>query len=33
MAIISYIEEYIDDDGLLDTSLLPEPLKMSYNEL
>ena len=33
MAMIGYVEEYIDDDGFLDTSLLPEPLKTSYNEL
>jgi len=33
MAMIGYVEEYIDDDGFLDASLLPEPLKTSYNEL
>jgi hypothetical protein len=33
MAMIGYVEEYIDDDGFLDTSALPEPLKTSYNEL
>ncbi|EXJ72244.1 uncharacterized protein A1O5_04748 [Cladophialophora psammophila CBS 110553] len=33
MAMIGYIEEYVDDDGLLDANLLPEPLKTSYEEL
>ena len=33
MAMISYVKEYIDDDELLDVSLLPEPLKTSYKEL
>lgn len=33
MAMIAYVEEYIDDDGLLDANLLPEPLKTSYKEL
>ncbi|KIX02794.1 uncharacterized protein Z518_08736 [Rhinocladiella mackenziei CBS 650.93] len=33
MAMIGYVEEYIDDDGLLDANLLPEPLKTSYKEL
>lgn len=33
MAMIAYIEEYVDDDGLLDANLLPEPLKTSYKEL
>ncbi|KAL9098447.1 MAG: hypothetical protein Q9163_005891 [Psora crenata] len=33
IAMISYIEEYIDDDGLLDANQLPEPLKTSYKEL
>ena len=27
------MEEYVDDDGLLDAKLLPEPLKTSYEEL
>ncbi|OQV06002.1 hypothetical protein CLAIMM_10646 [Cladophialophora immunda] len=31
--MIVYVEEYIDDDGLLDANLLPEPLKTSYKEL
>ena len=33
MAMIGYVEDYIDDDGLLDASLLPGPLKTSYKEL
>ncbi|KZL64598.1 hypothetical protein CT0861_05999 [Colletotrichum tofieldiae] len=33
MAMIAYVEQYIDDDGLLDVSQLPEPLKTSYVEL
>jgi len=33
MAMIAYMEEYVDDDGLLDTNQLPEPLKTSYKEL
>ncbi|KAK5444191.1 hypothetical protein LTS15_010544 [Exophiala xenobiotica] len=33
MAMIAYVQEYIDDDGLLDTSLLPEPLNSFYKEL
>jgi len=33
MAMIAYVEQYIDDDGLLDANQLPEPLKTSYEEL
>lgn len=33
MAMISYMEEYVDDDGLLDTKQLPEPLGTFYQDL
>lgn len=33
MAMIGYIEEYVDEDGFLDLELLPEPLKTFYKEL
>ncbi|KAF9870558.1 calcineurin-like phosphoesterase [Colletotrichum karsti] len=33
MAMIGYIEQYVDDDGLLDVDLLPEPLRTLYKEL
>ena len=33
MAMIAYMEEYVDDDGLLDSKQLPEPLKSFYDEL
>ncbi|KAK1976402.1 hypothetical protein LZ30DRAFT_753506 [Colletotrichum cereale] len=33
MAMIGYMEEYVDDDGLLDASQLPEPLKTLYTKL
>jgi hypothetical protein len=33
ISMVAYMQEYIDDDGLLDTSLLPEPLKTFYTEL
>ncbi len=33
MPMIGYMEEYVHDDGLLDTNQLPEPLKTSYKEL
>lgn len=33
MSMIGYMEEYVDDDGLLDANLLPEPLKQFYEEL
>ncbi|KAK7959142.1 uncharacterized protein PG986_003996 [Apiospora aurea] len=33
LAMVGYIEQYVDDDGLLDTSQLPEPIKTSYLEL
>ncbi|GJD03695.1 hypothetical protein ColKHC_12520 [Colletotrichum higginsianum] len=31
--MIGYVEQYIDDDGLLDASRLPEPLRTSYMDL
>jgi hypothetical protein len=31
--MIAYMEEYINDDGLLDANQLPERLKTSYKEL
>ena len=31
--MIAYMEEYVDDDGFLDTNQLPKPLKTSYKEL
>lgn len=33
MAMISYMEEYVDDDGLLDANLLPAQLAKSYKDL
>lgn len=33
MSMIAYMEEYVDDDGLLDATLLPEPLRTPYREL
>lgn len=33
MATIAYIKEYVDDDGYLDASLLPEPLQKFYRWL
>lgn len=33
IAMIGYMEEYVDDDGLLDANLLPEPLKTFYQDL
>ena len=33
LAVIAYVQLYIDNDGLLDVNLLPEPLKTSYKEL
>ncbi|KLU91866.1 hypothetical protein MAPG_10815 [Magnaporthiopsis poae ATCC 64411] len=33
MAMIGYMEGYVDDDGLLDAGLLPEPLRGFYKEL
>ena len=33
IAMIAYMEGYIDDDGLLDTNQLPVPLKTFYKEL
>lgn len=32
-AMIAYIEEYVDDDGFLETNLLPELLQTFYREL
>ena len=33
MAMVTYIEEYVDEDGYLDANLLPESLRVSYKEL
>lgn len=33
MSMITYMEEYVDDDGLLDSELLSEPLRGLYKEL
>ena len=33
MAMIAYIEEYVDDDGLLDATQLPLPLETFYKDL
>ena len=33
IAMIAYTEEYVDNDGLLDSNLLPEPLRTFYKEL
>lgn len=33
MAPISYMEEYVDDDGLLDSDKLLEPLRSSHKDL
>ena len=33
MAMIGYMEEYVDDDGLLDADRLPQPLRDFYREL
>ncbi|KAF7198320.1 hypothetical protein HII31_00059 [Pseudocercospora fuligena] len=33
MAMIDYVEEYIDEDGLLDVTQLPEPFKTLYQQL
>ncbi|KAF3800314.1 hypothetical protein GCG54_00007762 [Colletotrichum gloeosporioides] len=33
MPMIGYVEQYIDDNGLLDVEELPEPLKSSYKDL
>lgn len=33
IAMIVYMESYVDADGLLDANLLPEPLRTSYREL
>ncbi|KAK4242188.1 hypothetical protein C8A03DRAFT_40462 [Achaetomium macrosporum] len=33
LAMIAYMEGYVDADGLWDANLLPEPLRTSYREL
>lgn len=33
IAMIAYMHLYVDEDGFLDASLLPEPLRTSYREL
>ncbi len=33
MAMVAYVEEYVDDDGFLDINLLVEPLKTFYLDL
>lgn len=33
MAMIGYMEQYVDDDGFLDASQLPQSLKTFYKEL
>lgn len=33
LTMIAYIEEYVDDDGFLDASELPEPFRAFYGEL
>ncbi|PPJ54285.1 hypothetical protein CBER1_06585 [Cercospora berteroae] len=33
MAMIDYVEQYIDEDGLLDVNLLPDPLGWFYLQL
>ncbi|KAL1868846.1 hypothetical protein VTK73DRAFT_3489 [Phialemonium thermophilum] len=33
LSMIAYIQQYVDDDGLLDIGQLPGPLKASYIEL
>lgn len=33
MAMITYMEEYVDDDGLLDVDLLPAQLAKLYKDL
>jgi hypothetical protein len=33
MAMIAYMEEYVDDDGYLDAKKLPTPLKEYYAKL
>lgn len=33
MAMIAYMQLYVDADGFLDADLLPEPLRTSYQEL
>ncbi|KAL9097050.1 MAG: hypothetical protein Q9165_001014 [Trypethelium subeluteriae] len=33
MPMIAYMELYVDEDGFLDASLIPEPLKTLYTEL
>lgn len=33
IAMVAYMQLYVDEDGFLDASLLPEPLRTSYREL
>jgi hypothetical protein len=33
IAMIAYMQLYVDADGYLDADLLPEPLRTSYREL
>ena len=33
IAMIAYMQLYVDADGLLDANLLPEPLRTFYGEL
>jgi len=33
LSMVAYIEEYVDDDGFLDVSELPEPFRTFYGEL
>ncbi|KAK6825587.1 hypothetical protein PG987_013081 [Apiospora arundinis] len=33
LAMVGYIEQYVDDDGLLDTTQLPEPFKTFHAQL
>jgi hypothetical protein len=33
MAMVDYMELYVDEDGLLDVTLLPEPLQSFYRVL
>lgn len=33
IAMIAYMQLYVDADGFLDAGLLPEPLRTSYGEL
>ncbi len=33
IAMIAYVQLYVDEDGFLDVDLLPEPLRTLYKEL